>query len=295
MIWIIYEKEDKKTALQIIETLKLKGFEAQLSQSPQSIVSDSSKKNVAVFLISPKSIENDLVKKSYETAFNSNVPMIQMLIKPITDNLPVKHFLNTHDWIDATEVNLNVATEALFELLKSNLPIDVKKSDVKPNRKNLIILGTLAIIILVAFFIIFGNKNKEKKILNNVSADEQLLVGDWYLADYSDNVPRKTNDSIEYAKLISNLKINFLLKLNSDKSFEKYGFSTPETGNWQYDPQNLYLYMWPEGQELTKDKLKIEKLTNDSLIFVIASMLDSVTLVNTKFTLIKHKNTLQNE
>ena len=120
----------------------------------------------------------------------------------------------------------------------------------------------------------------------NTKTDEEVLVGDWKLADYQDNIQRSTDDLIKYQKSIEALKRNFLLRLKEDGTFEKYGFSVPEKGDWQYDPQNKIIYMWPPGSQ-AKDVLKVKKLTQDTLIFSIATRQDSLHVITTIFTLYK--------
>jgi len=114
-----------------------------------------------------------------------------------------------------------------------------------------------------------------------------MIVGNWRMANYQDNMQRSQDDYVNFLKSINALKQNFLLKISEDGSFEKLGFQNPETGNWEIDIQNMKLYMWPKNSQGQKDMLQIEKLTADTLIMSIATKIDSLTLINTKFTLYK--------
>ncbi len=293
MIHIIHEKEDKKIAIQISQFLQSKGFTATLND----ITSENSNSEVAVLIFSQKNNRSEKIISKYDYVFENDVPLIPFIISDVELSVSMQHFLNTHDWINAFDVSSKEAINDLSVLVtelvspdKKNVPKKVTKNtndnseDKKDSKQKAMIIGVIAIFALILMYFIFGGKNN---VISNSSNPDNLIAGSWKLADYQDNMPRNPSDYADFVNSIGALKQNFLLIFNDDYTFEKYGFSAIEKGNWQFDKQNMVLYMWPPGSDQQKDMLKIEKLTQDSLIMTIATQIDSLTLINTKFTLYK--------
>ncbi len=299
MILIVFEKEDKKLAIQISNKLQNKGFNTtfnNFSEKSEKETQNTEKIELTILIFSKKSNLSEKMIESYDLSFENQIPIIPFIISDVDLSVTMKHFLNTHDWINAFDVNTNESIEDLMILIaetKEN-PAEIKKEKYtvsneqntgKNKKQTYTIIAVSAIFIIILAYLIFGNKNNSP--LNPQSNPNELIVGSWHLANYQDNMQRSRKDYIDFLRSVDQLKKNFLLKLSSDGTFEKLGFAQVEKGDWQLDPQKQILYMWPPNSKGKKDALHIEKLTTDTLIMSIATKVDSLTLVNTKFTLYK--------
>jgi hypothetical protein len=296
MVLLIHEKEDKKLAIKISKRLESSGFKCTLD-NVETIKQNSELPPIetAIMIFSQKSNLSEKIMEEYEEIFENEIPLIPYVVTDVELSVAMQHFLNSHDWINAFDISTDEAIKDLSILVNENIngvseaPTSKKKKVVaaKSTNKNqtYAIIGISAVFILILGFFIFGNNNNNP--LSSDSSPDELIMGSWKMANYQDNMPRQPNEYADFITNITALKQNFLLKLNEDNSFNKYGFSQNETGNWQLDPQNMVLYMWPPGSDDHKDMLQIEKLSADSLIMSIATQVDSVTQIITRFTLYK--------
>ncbi len=302
MILIIHEKEDKKLAVQISQSLKQKGFNPQL-QSLSNLKDADKEIQAAVLIFSQKSNLSEKIINHYDYIFENAIPLIPYVISDVEFSVSMQHFLNTHDWINAYDVSQKEAFTDLAILLneliygqreqeqesyqqsENRVYQNKNKSTSKKKKQTYAIIGVSIVFALILTYFIFGGSNNPVKEKNN---PQSLIVGNWKLAKYEDNMQRSSADYANFIKNVSALKKNFLLKIKQDNTFEKYGFAKPEYGNWELDKQNMILYMWPNNaNDKQRDKLNIEKLTKDSLIMTVSSQIDSMTLINTKFVLYK--------
>lgn len=297
MVLLIHEKEDKKLAIKISKRLESSGFKCTLDNI-ETIKQNSELPLIetAIMIFSQKSNLSEKIMKEYDEVFENEIPLIPFVVTDVELSVAMQHFFNSHDWINAYDISTDEAIKDLSILVNENIndvsgvPVSTKKNKVvgaKSTNKNqtYVIIGISAVFLLIIMYFIFGNKNNNP--LSSGSSPEELIVGNWKMANYQDNMPRQPNEYADFIKNITALKQNFLLKLNEDNSFNKYGFSQDEKGNWQIDPQNMVLYMWPPGSDEHKDMLQIEKLTADSLIMSIATQVDSTTQIITRFSLYK--------
>ncbi|MEA3451344.1 MAG: hypothetical protein U9Q83_05515 [Bacteroidota bacterium] len=281
MISIIFEKEDKKLAVQISKKFQSKGKKTLLNEFSENI-DETENIDTAILIFSESSNVSENIIKSYNSAFDKQLVIVPFIISKIAFSVSMKHFLNTHDWINAYNSTTKEAIDDLMILLYeldnnsddtnkiANTVSQKIKSTTKNKNQTYAILGVAAVFIVILGYLIFGNKNNNP-LNNNQATSQELIVGSWRMADYQDNMQRSQEEYVEFIKNISTLKLNFLLKFSEDGSFEKYGFQNPERGNWQIDIQNMKLYMWPNNSQGQKDMLQIEKLTADTLIMSIAT------------------------
>ena len=305
MISLIFEKENKKLAISISKILGNKGFECSLD-SIETIEKIEERIELAVLIFSKKSNFSEKIMQDYEVIFENDIPLIPFVVTDVELSVTMQHFLNSHDWINAFDITTNEAITDLTTLINEEIngtnasPLIAKKTSKitekqSGNKKQTYaIIGVSSVFILVIIFLIFGgggeNNNSifdggNNNSLNNGSSVNDLIMGNWKLGNYQDNMPRSSQEYADFITNITALKQNFLLKINRDNTFEKLGFSQTEAGNWQIDPQNMILYMWPPDSKDHKDMLQIEKLTTDSLIMSIASQIDSTTQIITRFSL----------
>lgn len=295
MFHIVHQKEDKKIALQISQALNKNGFSSSIEYLSEKNITNA---QLAIVIFSKKANISEKIISQYDLIFDNEIEMIPFVVSDLEMSVSMQNFLNTHDWINAFDVSTKEAVNDLVVLVKdvvndNNYAKTVNKSEIvkqknteptKNNNQSKIIIGIVVVFVVILLFFIFGGKNNP---INSNNNPENLITGSWKLDKYEDNMPRSMADQADFINSVSALKQNFLLVFNEDETFEKYGFSQTEKGYWQYDPQNQVLYMWPPDSEDYKDVLKVEKLTQDSLIMSIATQIDSITLINTKFTLYK--------
>jgi len=293
MVHIIYEKEDKKLAIQISDFLQKRNFTTSINTVTKENISQV---RAVVLILNQKSNTSEKIITQYDYIFENDVPMLPFVVSDVEMSVSMQHFLNSHDWIYAYDVSKKISINDLALLLNevlnnnSSKPEAIDKNtkktvkNLKKDNQTKILIGVVAIFAIILLFFIFGGKNNP---INSNSKPDNLIVGSWKLDKYEDNMPRSITDQADFINSIAGLKGRFLLTFNDDFTFEKLGFSQTETGNWQLDPQNMLLYMWPPGLNDQKDMLKIEKLTQDTLIMIISTQIDSLTLINTKFTLYK--------
>jgi uncharacterized membrane protein YvbJ len=299
MIPIIYDKSDKKIAIKIYNKLKSKGIQTSTDNLETILNSEEEAQKIttAILILSTKANNSEQIIKKYDQLYENGINIIPFIINDVDLNLTTKHFLNTHDWIDAYNINTDEAIDDLIILInetsdtqkqiqnKPQKQTNETKHSIQKNQKILIISISIIFIAILAF-LIFGNKDNNP--ISQSSNPNELITGKWKLANYQDNMQRTRQEYIDFIKSVSALKNNFLLIFKKDGTFDKYGFARPEHGNWKLDPQNMELHMWPPNSTIQKsDVLKIQKLTKDTLIMTIATKTDSLTLINTKFTLYK--------
>lgn len=296
MICIIHKKEDKKIASQIAQSLRTKGYDISIEKISKEN-SNAPNKNIelAILIFTKNSNLSPQIVEQYVLMFEKEVPIIPFVTTDMELSVSMQHFFFSHDWINAFDIPTKKAINDLQILIQE---ITGEKQQPDKNKKNTqnknnteqqnnkkqkyIIAGVAIIFLTVILYFLFTDKNA-----NNKNNNQNNIVGSWRLAKYEDNMTRTGQELVDYISSIDALKKNFSLTFNENETFEKLGLSQPETGRWQFDPQNMILYMWPQSEKLYKDQLKIEKLTPDTLIMIIASQIDSLTLINTKFTLYK--------
>ncbi len=298
MISVIYEKEDKKTAISISKELEAKGFECNINNVSAILSKEKEKINeieLAILVFSKKSNVSEKIMKQYDIIFNNDIELIPFVVSDVELSIAMQHFLDSHDWINAYDINQNDAIKDLGILVNELLnesngtkKLQNKKTGQKSEAKNTktyLALGIGIVVVIFALVYFLGNNDATSPVKSD-SGQKATIVGTWLLADYSDNLPREPQAYAEFLSNVATLKQNFKLVINEDETFEKLGFSVPEYGNWKFDNQNMVLYMWPQGSSpQSKDLLQVEKLTPDSLIMSVASKLDSTTQVITRFSM----------
>lgn len=306
MISILFESSNRNIAKIIADNLKKNNFLVNTKN-----ISDVFKENnieAVVLVFSKKTDSSEQIIKEYNFALENQISVIPFFITKPENTLTHNFFVNSHDWINAYDTNTNDAANDLVTLLNEIISAEHKvvpsskninktgsnklnKTNKKSKQKIIIIIVSLIFVLIIAYLIYDNlssktNTNNTEQIIPIKNNSSQQLIGDWKMADYQDNVPRSGKNLIDFQNTLLTLKKNFLLKIKEDGTFEKYGFSQPEKGDWQYDPQNKIIYMWPPNAK-GKDLLKVEKLTEDTLIFSIASKVDSLNVITTRFTLYK--------
>ncbi len=294
MIAILFDKNDKKTAVSISKTLQSKGYQTTLNDVINENPEQIEKLQHTILIFSQKSNLSEYLIKQFDKAYENGINIIPFIISDVELSISMQHFLNTHDWINAFDVSMKEAIDDLVTLIKeldgekkqyANTPqkqTNTEKTKLTKKQKQTYAAIGVGIVFLIILLIFFTQNNSQAS-----TNPDKLIIGNWKLAKYEDNMQRTPQEFADFQAGVQQLQRNFLLKIKEDGTFEKYGFTVPETGNWEFDPQNKILYMWPPNADKQRDMLKVEKLTKDSLVMIIATQIDSLTLINTKFTLYK--------
>ncbi len=294
MIAILFDKNDKKTAVSISKALQSKGYQTTLNDVINENPEQIEKLQHTILIFSQKSNLSEYLIKQFDKAYENGINIIPFIISDVELSISMQHFLNTHDWINAFDVSMKEAIDDLVTLIKeldgekkqyANTPqkqTNTEKTKLTKKQKQTYAAIGVGIVFLIILLIFFTQNNSQAS-----TNPDKLIIGNWKLAKYEDNMQRTPQEFADFQAGVQQLQRNFLLKIKEDGTFEKYGFTVPETGNWEFDPQNKILYMWPPNADKQRDMLKVEKLTKDSLVMIIATQIDSLTLINTKFTLYK--------
>ena len=121
-----------------------------------------------------------------------------------------------------------------------------------------------------------GGSDVKIQLATQLKNSENDFVGHWKLSDYSDNQFRRTReDSLSLQALINELKTKAQLIFNADKTFQRLGFSeSPETGNWEYDPQARYLKLQAANVN-QYDVVQIQEISATRLIIVVQEKIET--------------------
>ena len=321
MVAIISDKRQKTTARQIAKFLEQNSHKVwelwrnKENLDPFEAIKSSVKQfSTIVLVFDQNDFYDDFIFKTYQLLFNHQKTIVLFLTSKIEQKLPYWFFLENHDYVNAFETSTDRALEALNNLIieletqdnQSQKPVETSIPLHKESqKKNLTWLYvTLAVLAVIAVLLIFKQKHVQNSTnyqkVNNLPAQtynqpqissnpDKTLIGTWQLIDYKDNIPRQGQDLAAFNQQINKLKQNFRLTFNPNHTFVRIGFSAqPETGYWRIDNQThtIILSKTPDG---SGDRLKILTLTENQLIFEVASSDPQLGTIIVKFTLQKVK------
>ncbi len=321
MVAVISDKRQKTTARQIAKYLEQNSHKVwelwrnkENSDPFEAIKNKAQEFSTIVLVFDQNDFFDNFIFKTYQLLFNQQKTIVLFLTSKIEQKLPYWFFLENHDYVNGFETSTGRALEALNKLI---LEIESQLSDIPQNietspqpqqnstRKNLTWLYvTIAVLAIIIGFLFLKHKNQQnptnyqkindlpKQTYNQSkipSNPDQTLTGTWQLTGYKDNIPRQGQDLADFNQQINKLKQNFRLTFNPNHTFVRTGFSPqPETGYWRIDNQTntIILSKTPNG---SGDRLKILTLTENQLIFEVASSDPQLGTIVVKFTLQKVK------
>lgn len=300
-IVIAYTKEQKSIAKKLSSKLEGAGYSCWVE--PRDLKAGEKKEEaykqavenckLVVLVYSDNSNKSEDLMTFTDIIFDYDVSIVPFITTDVNITVAIQYFLIENNWIDAFDKSFDEACDDLFGLIKDEFSGEIvqqKKSRNKDNNResssplknqtnNNILIGIGVIIIVVIGILLFQNDDEPGE-------NEETLVGEWILEDYSDNMIRTKQDSIEYIKSINTLKQNFLLIFKDDNTFERHGFQPqPEFGNWEYDESKKILFLQGRNSE-SKDMITLQELTENRMIIVIAEKLENGQVI-TKLTLTK--------
>ncbi len=321
MIAIISDKRNKTTAHQIAKFLEQNSHKVwELWRNKENIEPFEAIKNnvndfgLIVLVFGQDDFFNEFIFKTYQFLFNKEKQIALYLTSKIEQKLPFWYFLETHDYINGFETSTDKALAALNNLIlelktsendDSQIAKSIETSQQSGQKKNLTWLyAAIALIVVLIGIYAFTHKKQHNSTnnakINNLPAQnynlqniainpEQALIGTWQLVDYKDNIPRQGKDLAAFTQQIQQLKQKFRLTFNPNHTFVRQGFSPqPETGYWRIDNQTHTIILSKAPNE-SGDRLKILTLTENQLIFEVASTDPQLGTIIVKFTLQKIK------
>jgi hypothetical protein len=285
-IIVIYPKENKSLVKKLVSKIESDGiscwvsprdFKQEEKEAVSNIVQDS---KVLLLILDKSATTNNEIKQALQLALENQLEIIPFVVGKIEPNLYSAYFFHVMSWVDAYEDSFEEAYE-LFLDAYNDLTGTKKVANKKIIKKNKshekvkpLVYGLSAIIILVIAFLIY------KSLSTNENSE--LLVGQWKLSNYQDNMPRSQKDSLTMIQNLQNMRNSMKLIFNDDHTFERIGFPEgPNSGNWELNPEKTVLYLEPNtAGKKNKDIVNIEKITEKELVIfvneVVLNGLDSV-------------------
>ncbi len=236
----------------------------QTEQEPKEIL-----KNMGILVI----LYSDFTEKSTQIsnllpiAWDMDLKIIPFKTGKVRKTLSSEIFLHQFEWVDAYDDGFNTAFEILLEIISETYGGKAPKKQKNKNKsgeafdkqKVYIIAAIVVVLLLVGLFVggVFDGKksatettqrqvpqNKatvvqpgedltDKGDLNNLSENEKRLVGEWVVADYSDNQNiSEAEKEINRKAIVGKGRLIF----NADKRFFRVGF-TPDVqkAGWEFD------------------------------------------------------------
>ncbi len=295
-ICVSYTKANKALAKKIVSKLESDGtscwvaprdFKAEDEESVKKVIEES---ELLLLIIDKSSENNKEMAKALEFAMENELDVIPYVIEKIESNLYSDNFFYTYSWVDAFEDSFDDSYEILLEAIDEVSGKDRTQKKSSKKGKNVSVGNTvkpkqlgIAVAIIVALLSAwFGYQ----AAIDNKNDD--LIVGEWHLSDYSDNLKRTPKDSIEFiATVIPTIKRNALLIFNEDYTFERRGFTPePQIGEWKLNDEGTVLYLEPRGLGRT-DQLTLQDLTENSFTIVVNEVMEDSSKVTTRLTFSK--------
>lgn len=287
---IVYQKNNKSLTKKLASKLESDGischvafrdFKLEDKESVKKAVEDS---KFLLLIMDKNSAKSAEMISALEIALEEEMDIVPFVIEKIDTDLYSEHFFYHYSWVDAFEDSFEDAYEVLidaYEELSGEKPEKnkgkVSKKHQKDDNKKPAVYIVGAILILILGYFIYTNI---------FSSNDSLLVGEWNITDYQDNLRRTGQDSVLfYTQTVPSLKRNALLIFNDDNTFERRGFTPePQIGTWELSSDNKILKLIPHGSTANADRLNIDNLTENSFKIIVTETMQDSSKVNTRLT-----------
>lgn len=294
-ICVVYQKANKTLAKKIVSKLESdniscwvppRDYKLEEEESLKRVIEES---KILLLIIDKNSTNSKDTLKALELALENELEVIPYVIDKIETDLYSEYFFYSFSWVDAYEDSFDQAYEILLEAIDDASDEDMaqKKSskgkktpdDGSINLKQIGIAAAVIVALIVAYFAyteISSNDNDE------------LIVGEWHLSDYSDNLRRSPQDSIQFiTTVLPSLKKNAKLIFKQDNTFERIGFSAePQIGDWQLSDDASILYLKPIGMKETQE-LTLTDFSASSFTILVNEVMDNKAKSTTRLTFSK--------
>ena len=295
-ICVSYSKENKALAKKIVSKLESDGsscwvaprdFKAEDEESVKKVIEES---GLLLLILDKNSAINKETTKTLEFALENELEVIPYVIDKLESDLYSEYFFYTFSWVDAYEESFDDAYEILLEAIDELSEKDrtQKKSSKKGRKTNsessisLKQIGIAAAVIITLVVVWFVYEEFSGNI------NDELIIGEWSLSNYTDNLRRSPQDSINFiTTVIPSIKKNALLIFNEDYTFERRGFTPePQIGDWHLSDDATILYLEPLGLGRT-DQLTLQGLSDKTFTIIVNEVMQDSSRVTTKLTFSK--------
>jgi hypothetical protein len=294
-ICIAYQKDNKTLAKKLVSKLESDGISCSVSprdykqEVKESVTEAVENSKILLLIIDNSSAQSKEQMDALEVALENELDVIPFVVEKIESSLYSEHFFYAFSWVDAYEDSFDDAYEVLLDAYeelsgenagskkgKVSKKADKQKTDNKPI---IYVLATIAAIVIGYYAFQFFTGSEET----------QILVGQWRLTDYQDNLKRSQQDSILFAtQTIPTIKRNALLIFNDDNTFERRGFSPePQIGKWRLNDEGTILFLDPHGSKAQTDQLNLEGLSENRFTIVVDEIMPDSTMAHTRLTFSK--------
>ena len=290
---VIYPKNQKTLIKKLVS--KLESDNISCWTSPRDFNAEDEKalkekieQSRSLILIVDKTTNKDpIANKALELALENDLEIIPYVVDKIEDGLYADYFFYAFSWVDAFEDSFDEAYEVLLESFggsSEKVKVQAKKARKEASnnqsQKN-IIIAAIVIFAAIAGWFVYDNMSQE-------SSYDSMLIGEWQLSDYSDNLVRTRQDSITFlTQTLPNMKKTIFLVFNDDHTFERRGFTPePQIGKWKLNNDGTILELEPVGVPQSQ-KLNLQNFTGKSFTIVVKEQLDNGNVSTTKLTFVK--------
>lgn len=295
-ICVAYSKANKSLAKKIVSKLESdniscwvapRDFKLEDEEAVKKVIEES---GILLLIVDKKSVGDKELIKALEIALENELEIVPYVIEKIDSDLYSDYFFYSFSWIDAFEDSFDEAYEVLIEAFDelSDKDRSQKKSTKKgKNAKNNTTISPkqlgIAVAVISALIAIWFAYQQF-----TTNENDKLLVGQWHMTDYADNLKRTPLDSAQFvAKVIPSMKKNALLIFKDDHTFERRGFTPePQIGKWELNDDATILYLEPRGLN-RKDQLSLQNLSTNSFTIVVSEVLENGAKSTTHLTFSK--------
>jgi len=295
-ICVAYSKANKSLAKKIVSKLESdniscwvspRDFKLEDEEAVKKVVTES---GILLVIIDKNSVNDKEITKALEFALENELEIIPYVMEKIPSDLYSDYFFYSFSWIDAFEDSFEDSYEVLLEAIDELSGKD--RSQKKPSKKgkntqagNTISqkqLGIAATIVIALIAAWFGYQQF------TANENDELLVGEWRMTEYADNLKRTPLDSIQFiTTVIPTMKKNALLIFNNDHTFERRGFTPePQIGKWELSDDATILFLEPRGLN-RKDQLTLQDLNNNTFTIVVSEVMENGLKSTTRLTFSK--------
>jgi hypothetical protein len=292
---LVYQKENKSLIKKLVSKLESDGiscwiaprdFKQEEKESLKAAIEDS---RIVVLIIDKNSVSNKEMISGLNIGLENKSEIIPFVLEKIEPGLYSDNFFFTYSWVAAYENSFDEAYDILIEAYEaiSGEKKNIKKVNLakknKSGQKNQkpIIFSIAAIALIIISYFVYNT------FIND--GGSSIIVGQWKLADYEDNLPRNHQDSLIFNQAMQSMKANASLTFNDDNTFERRGFTPePQIGKWEFNAETSTLFLEPNGLN-QRDQIRIENLNDTQFVMVVNEKVGT-NQVTTKITFSRSQN-----
>lgn len=238
-----------------------------------------------VILYSDFAEKSQQLSKQMTLAWDYGLKIVPFRTGKIGKSLSADFLLHQYEWVDAYGDGFNTAYEILLEIIqevnegktpeeqigrKVKSKPENRKTAAKSSPNLYYIIGAAVVLLFVVLYAggVFDSENSElpnqaqnasvnvqpgqvdltdRGDINSLTPEEQMLVGEWVVSDYSDNqnLPAAEKQA-NHDAIVGNGRLVF----NADKRFFRIGFTQQvQTAEWEFDLQRKVINILIDGRK----------------------------------------------